>query len=140
MFYLHVHTCTMCMPSDRRDKRDPLELELQIFLSHHMVSGNQTQPSGKSSLMALNLWGISLAPCLLHKAKEMICSHKCKSQSIFNSTNSIKKPKKNKYSNPPAYTHQSPIWKVKLTNDKETKRNKKLWYKITNNIPNGNNN
>jgi hypothetical protein len=40
-----AYLCTMCMPSASEGQKralDPLELELWIFVSHHVDSGKQT--------------------------------------------------------------------------------------------------
>lgn len=46
MFCLHAYMCVPYMsgvPGDHRKKLNPLELELQIILSHHVGAENQSQ-------------------------------------------------------------------------------------------------
>ena len=46
MFSLHVCQCTTCMPCDFRSQKrvlDPLELELQMVVSHYVVIETQTR-------------------------------------------------------------------------------------------------
>ena len=59
MYVCAVHTCS----AHRDGKRviDPLGLELQMFVSHHVGSGNQIKSSGRSDT-AFKCFAISPAP------------------------------------------------------------------------------
>lgn len=46
MFCLHACMCATCMPAARGSQKsalDPLDMELQKAVSHHVGAGNQTQ-------------------------------------------------------------------------------------------------
>jgi hypothetical protein len=49
---MYVCMCTRYMCDNHRGQKmflDPLELELDMIMSHHVGSGNQTQVFGKTS-------------------------------------------------------------------------------------------
>ena len=56
MYCLHVCYCTHVIQCLWRS--DPLELELQMVVSHHVKAGNWTQSSARAA-SALNCWAIS---------------------------------------------------------------------------------
>lgn len=53
MFYLHVCMYTTCVPGGHGGQKktwDPLELELQVFVSGPVAAGNPNPPKGQPIL------------------------------------------------------------------------------------------
>lgn len=72
VYYMHVWCCW----TQRRGLLDPLELKLQMAVSHHVGAGHQTQVSTRTS-STLNHWVISSFPLLTPLFSEIVSHWPC---------------------------------------------------------------
>lgn len=49
LFFLNVCICTMCMPGAKATRRDPLELEFQMVVNHHVDAQIKPRSSARTA-------------------------------------------------------------------------------------------